>query len=93
LTGDKPFDGDNVTDVLAAVVRAEPDWATLDRRAPAHVRALVRKCLRKDARQRLRDIGDARVALEETSCPSLSGFRRSVSPQAWSSAESSVRTI
>ena len=65
MTGDKPFDGDNVTDVLAAVVRAEPDWATLDRRAPAHVRALVRKCLRKDARQRLRDIGDARVALED----------------------------
>ena len=65
FTGDKPFDGDNVTDVLAAVVRAEPDWAELDRRAPAHVRALVRKCLRKDARQRLRDIGDARVALQD----------------------------
>ncbi|TDI41527.1 MAG: hypothetical protein E2P02_14760 [Acidobacteria bacterium] len=65
LTGKRPFASDIAMDVLAAVISAEPVWAELDRRAPAHLRALVRRCLRKDARRRLRDIGDARLEMEE----------------------------
>ena len=65
LTGKRPFAGDIAMDVLAAVISAEPDWTELDRGAPAHLRALVRRCLRKNARQRLRDIGDARLEMEE----------------------------
>jgi serine/threonine protein kinase/Tol biopolymer transport system component len=65
LTGKKPFDGETVTDILAAVVTKEPDWSALPAATPAYVRALLQRCLRKDAKQRLQAIGDARIALEE----------------------------
>jgi Tol biopolymer transport system component len=55
LTGRKLFEGEDLTDTLAAVVRAEPDLAT----APEKVRRLLRRCLEKDPKKRLRDIGDA----------------------------------
>jgi len=64
-TGRQMFSGETVTDVMAAVVRAEPDWTLLPEDAPAHLRKLLRRCLEKDARKRLRDIGEARLALEE----------------------------
>ena len=47
LTGTKPFTGDNVTDILAAVVRAEPDWSLLPRDTPLHVENVLRRCLKK----------------------------------------------
>jgi eukaryotic-like serine/threonine-protein kinase len=54
-----------VTDTLAAVVRAEPDWSELPAATPARVRVLLKRCLQKDPKQRLRDIGDARISLDE----------------------------
>ena len=65
LTGKMAFSGETVTDTLAAVIRAEPDWSLLPANTPAHVRVLLQRCLQKDAKQRLRDIGDARIALDE----------------------------
>jgi eukaryotic-like serine/threonine-protein kinase len=65
LTGQMAFHGESVTDTLAAVIRAEPDWSQLPAATPGHVRVLLNRCLQKDARRRLRDIGDARIALEE----------------------------
>jgi Tol biopolymer transport system component len=65
LTGKMAFHGEAVTDTLAAVIKEEPDWSLLPASTPPHVRVLLRRCLQKDARQRLRDIGDARVALDE----------------------------
>ncbi|HXQ26723.1 MAG TPA: protein kinase [Candidatus Acidoferrales bacterium] len=65
LTGKMAFQGETVTDTLAAVIRAEPDWSRLSAATPPHVRVLLRRCLQKDPKQRLRDIGDARIALEE----------------------------
>ena len=65
LTGKRAFHGDEGTDTLAAILRAEPDWSLLPAAAPPSVRALVHRCLQKDARQRLQAIGDARIALEE----------------------------
>ena len=59
LSGNKAFDGETVSDIIGAVIRAEPDWSAL----PAAGRALVKRCLVKDSRQRLRDIGDARIEL------------------------------
>ena len=59
LTGTQPFAGATVSDTLAAVLRTEPDWDAV----PAPMRSLVRQCLEKDPKQRLRDIGDARIAL------------------------------
>jgi eukaryotic-like serine/threonine-protein kinase len=65
LTGQMAFSGETVTDTLAAILKSEPDWSRLPSTTPAHVRVLLRRCLQKDPRQRLRDIGDARVSLEE----------------------------
>jgi eukaryotic-like serine/threonine-protein kinase len=65
LSGKPAFIGETVTDTLAAVIREEPDWSQLPAATPATLRALLRRCLKKDPLQRLRDIGDARIALGE----------------------------
>ena len=70
LTGDQVFEGNDVTEILAAVVRAEPDWDRLPERTPAGVRALLRKCLRKDRAMRLQSAGDARIEIQEALSPS-----------------------
>src|SRR5271169_3182456 len=66
LTGRKPFEGETVTDVLASVVKSEPDWNALPESSAPRIRTLIRRCLVKDPKQRLRDIGEARIAIEET---------------------------
>ena len=68
LTGTQLFEGDTVTDVMASVVRQEPDLA----RVPASVRPLLRRCLEKDPKHRLRDVGDAMLLLE-TAAPAAEG--------------------
>jgi len=65
LTGKMAFSGETVTDTLAAVVMKEPDWSLLPGGTPARVRVLLQRCLTKDAKQRLRDIGEARISLDE----------------------------
>jgi eukaryotic-like serine/threonine-protein kinase len=65
LSGKTAFQGETVTDTLAAVIRAEPDWSQLPAATPMRVRVLLQRCLQKDPKQRLRDIGDARISLEE----------------------------
>jgi serine/threonine-protein kinase len=65
LTGRGPFAGDTVTDTLAAIIGAEPPWSDLPATTPDALRRLLRRCLEKDAHRRLRDIGEARIALEE----------------------------
>ena len=61
LTGKRPFRGDTTTDILAAVVGQEPDWT----RVPAITRRLLRGCLQKDPKDRLHDIADMKLLLEE----------------------------
>jgi serine/threonine-protein kinase len=63
LTGQRAFPGETVTDVLAAVVTREPDFQLLPPATPPRVRELLARCLEKDHRLRLRDIGEARIAL------------------------------
>jgi eukaryotic-like serine/threonine-protein kinase len=65
LAGRRPFDGEDVTEVLASVVRAEPAWAMLPSGVPPPLVRFLRRCLEKDRRLRLRDIGDARLDLAE----------------------------
>ena len=65
LTGHPAFEGDTGTEIIANVLTRQPDWNRLPRRTPAPLRHLIHRCLEKDARQRLRDMGDARVELEE----------------------------
>jgi Tol biopolymer transport system component len=64
LTGKPTFIGETVSDTLAAVLRAEPDWEALPAGTPARVKRLLERCLDKDPMQRLRDIGEARVTIE-----------------------------
>jgi Tol biopolymer transport system component/tRNA A-37 threonylcarbamoyl transferase component Bud32 len=65
LTGRQAFAGESTSDILAAVLRTEPDLGLLPAATPGALRRLVERCLRKDPRQRLQAIGDARIALEE----------------------------
>ncbi len=65
LTGKRAFPGETVSDTMAAILRAEPDWSLLPVQTSAAVRKLLRRCLEKDARRRLRDIGDARLDLDD----------------------------
>ena len=63
LTGRPPFGGATVTDIYASILEREPDWAALPTATPPAVVRLIRRCLEKDVRSRLRDIGDARPEL------------------------------
>ena len=64
LTGTRPFGGGNVSEVLAEVIKSEPDWEALSEATPATLRQVVRRCLQKDPRQRLHDVADLRLAME-----------------------------
>jgi Tol biopolymer transport system component len=65
LTGRRLFTGETVSDVLAGVLTRELDWSQLPARTPPGVRRLLRRCLARERRERLRDIGDARLELGE----------------------------
>ncbi len=65
LTGKPAFDGETVTDVLAAVMKNEPDWSALPSGTPRLLRLVLRRCLQKDPAQRVHDIGDARLEIGE----------------------------
>jgi serine/threonine protein kinase/Tol biopolymer transport system component len=65
LTSRKPFAGGSIADVLAAVVGRDPDWTALPTATPRRIRDLLRRCLEKDPARRLRDIGDARLELDD----------------------------
>jgi len=74
LSRRRTFAGDTMTELLAAVLEKSPDWNALPATVPENVKRLLRRCLTKDQHSRLRDIGDARLELEET----LSGLAGSV---------------
>ena len=74
LTGQRAFKGDDVSDLLVSVLRDTPDFATLPASTPARLRQLVQRCLEKDPKLRLRDIGEARleIAKIESGAPDVS---------------------
>ena len=65
LTGNRAFGGESVTDVLASIIEREPDWSQVPSGVGAEIQRLLQRCLAKDARVRLRDVGEARVSLAE----------------------------
>jgi eukaryotic-like serine/threonine-protein kinase len=73
LTGSAPFSGETATDVVAAVITREPDWSQLPPGTPAPLRRVLRRCLEKDPKRRLRDIADARAELEAPTAPDVIG--------------------
>jgi serine/threonine-protein kinase len=77
LTGQRAFDGEDVTEVLGAVVRLEPNWETLPSDVPLPVRTLLQSCLIKDRRHRVAHISTALFVLEKAA--SLAAPVRTVS--------------
>jgi Tol biopolymer transport system component/predicted Ser/Thr protein kinase len=71
LAGRPAFEGETVTDILVAVVKEDPDWDALPAGTPASLDRLLRRCLAKDPARRLRDIGDARLEIEELQAGSV----------------------
>ncbi len=83
LTGHQMFVGETTTDIMAAVVRAEPDWTMLPQGVPRRIRELLQRCLTKDEKRRLRDIGDARLELEEDSAGPMAESAETKAPGRW----------
>jgi dipeptidyl aminopeptidase/acylaminoacyl peptidase len=75
LTRRRLFGGDTVSDVIAAVLTREPDLTTLPASTPASVRHLLRRCLERDPRLRLRDMGEARIALTTADAEAIGPLR------------------
>jgi serine/threonine protein kinase len=84
LTGTAAFGGETAGDVLAAVLRGEPDWSRLPGDTPEGIRRLMRRCLKKDPKERIQDIGDARIEIDEVqTAPALAEHSRRPAPPAW----------
>src|SRR6185436_18638527 len=64
LTGQMAFGGGTISDSIAKVLERDPDWSALPPTTPEPLRRLLRRSLAKDAKKRLRDIGDARIELD-----------------------------
>ena len=83
LAGKRPFAGADTTEVIAAIVRGEPDWSLLPADTPEGVRRVLRRCLERDRKRRFADIRDARFALADalneppraSAPPAASSFR------------------
>jgi len=87
LAGRAAFGGETTTDTLAAVLEREPDWTAVPPDTPAAVLRLLRRCLEKDPRRRLRDIADAAIDLDDDVRPAVvSKWRASRVHAAWALA-------
>ena len=65
LTGRLAFAGETVSDTIAAILEREPDWNALPQTTPVTIRRLLHRCLDRDPKRRLRDIGDARTEIDD----------------------------
>ena len=65
LTGERAFQGEEITDTILSVISKEPSWPKLPAATPAGLRRLLARCLRKDPKARLQAMGEARVQIEE----------------------------
>ena len=84
LTGQKPFVGDNVSTTLARVIEREPDWNLLPSSTPPVLMAFVRRCLAKEPKQRVHDVADVRLAIDEAfGTPGHASPEYRVAPAVW----------
>ncbi len=65
LTGRAAFDGETISDIIGAIVKTDPDWTVLPPQTPAAIRRLLKRCLAKEARERVHDMADARLEIAE----------------------------
>ena len=80
LTAQRAFAGNTLTDTLVAVIERDPAWDVLPAQTPVRVGQLLRRCLHKRATHRLRDIGDARLELDEASAGDVAVVAPTVPP-------------
>jgi serine/threonine protein kinase len=66
LTGKQAFGGETITDILGGILKVDPNWTLLPEATPPMIRSLLRRTLQKDRSRRLRDIGDAKIEVDET---------------------------
>ena len=86
LTGTRPFAGDDVSKTLAHVIAIDPSWDALPADTPPILNAFLRGCLEKDPKERVRDIGDVRLAMKgvfETAVGAPSEARMAPTPPVW----------
>jgi eukaryotic-like serine/threonine-protein kinase len=82
LTGKKAFEGETVSDTLAAVLMRDPDWSALPASTPLSVRRVLRRCLDRNPKTRFHDVADARLEMDETAEPVPAGAApAAVAPQ------------
>src|SRR5262249_29090595 len=65
LTGHTPFGGETISDTMAAILEREPNWQAVPSHLPPSINRLLGRCLEKDVTKRLRDIGDARIEIND----------------------------
>jgi hypothetical protein len=97
-TGTRAFAGATRSDVLAAILRATPDWSALPPATPASIIRLVRRCLARDPKARLHDVGDARLEIEDVErnlqeLPAQPASARPDSPRGWRRAALGIAAI
>jgi len=78
LTGRAAFADETVSDTIARVLERDVDWEALPPSTPVRLRGLLRRCLQKDASRRLRDIGDARIELDEVASVAETGINQAL---------------
>ena len=83
LTGKRAFPGETMADSVASIIERHPDYDTLPPDVPPSIHRLVRRCLEKDQRERLRDIGDARIEIKQAlATPPNDAYRKTYEPPA-----------
>jgi Tol biopolymer transport system component len=95
LTGRRAFEGDDLSITLATVMMKEPDWSALPAATPSGIQRLMRRCLVKDPRQRIRDMGDVRLALDGAfdEDAAVSGSAQSLPPPAGATRAATLRRV
>ncbi len=83
LTARPAFSGATMSDTIAAILDRDPDWTALPAATPLAVRRLLQRCLVKDPKRRLRDIGDARFAIEDAIAPPSDDAASARRPPGW----------
>jgi Tol biopolymer transport system component len=89
LAGRRAFEGEDLSDTLATVLKSDPDWKALPGNLPAHVRAILKGCLEKDRKGRIPDISVVRYVMDGTlaaSAPPVDIARRGLGLRAWQAA-------
>ena len=81
LSGTRAFPGDDVTETLGAIIHKQPAWEALPGDVPPHLQTLMRRCLQKNPKERLRDIGDARIELSSPASMPSHAVSRTKAPR------------